>query len=80
MRSEKAILDSIEAIERTICEIDEMARLMMPLVKLLLPVSKQADIDRLPREGRHIELSKVHFYEQYEKGISRAIGFDIIWI
>ena len=80
MRTEQKIIDSIEAIEHIICEKDEMARLMMPLVKLLMPVVREADINRLPKEGRCIELSKVHFHEQHEKAVKRVMGIDIVWI
>lgn len=50
------------------------------IVELLLPVSKQADIDRLPRERRHVKVCTVCYHKQYENGINRAVGFDIVWV
>ncbi|RJP48723.1 MAG: hypothetical protein C4586_08375 [Anaerolineaceae bacterium] len=73
-------LDRMEILERTLCEIDEKVRLVMPLVEIMLPRVKHADSKGMPRAGRYVKLSKRHFREQFEAGITTVLGINIVWV
>ena len=75
----QSILDRIEVIERTIQEADSMARLLMPLIAVMLPMVKVLDDAGVPKENRHIEISQTSFLEQYNAGINKVLGVQIHW-
>ena len=69
----------IGRIEETCAAIDRLSDLMMPLVKHLIPFAEQMDIDAISDKGRTVALDRSRWKKQYEKGVNRCMGFDILW-
>ena len=55
------------------------SELMRPLANYLLPIRKELDMKRQPLENRFTMLNKKDFKPQYKAGITRCMGFDIVW-
>lgn len=69
----------IGRMEETCAAIDREMNLMKPLARHLMPISKQMDMDAEPREGRTISLPRSEWKKQYDEGVNRCMGFDILW-
>ena len=72
-------LKRIWRVEETCAAIDREMELMGPLAAYLMPKAKQMDINALPREGRSMVLERGDWKKQYEAGVNRCMGFDILW-
>ena len=73
-------IDKIDNIGLINAHMDEMFRLHRPLIAMFAKKRYEMDIEGAPREGRTFSLSKVEYREQYEAGIDRIVGFDIVWM
>ena len=74
------IAKSIARVESTCALLENDMSLFHPLAAYLLPKKRQMDINELPRDGRKIKLNRIDWNRQYNAGINRCVGFDIIWI
>ncbi|WP_372809306.1 hypothetical protein [Litorivivens sp.] len=72
-------LKRIGRLEETCAAIDRDMALMGPLAAHLLPMKRQMDMDAEPREGRVTSLERGEWKKQYEAGVNRCMGFDILW-
>ncbi len=69
----------IGRIEEACAEIDRLTDLMCPLVRHLMPIAEQMDIDAVPDKGRTVTLNRFDWKKQYKEGVNRCMGFDILW-
>jgi len=72
-------LDRIDNIEKSCIDIDEYRQLMTPLVLALMETRKAMDIAGIPEKHRATHLDHNLYKEQYEKGVNRCMGIDILW-
>ena len=71
---------SIGRIEQICGDIDNEIALMTPLIIHLMPLSV-LDMKRgVSQEGKTVELSRKDWKQQYDKGVSRCMGYDILWV
>jgi len=70
---------SIENIEKSIAEMEEMGRLYSPLVRVLLPERKRRLFAGIPLAEMSIELSAKIWPNQFKAGVDRCVGFNIKW-
>ena len=70
-------LNRIDSISNTLGSMEQMRGLYGPLMLTLLSIRKELDMNNKPKV---CELSKDAYKKQYEAGINRAAGLDIVWI
>lgn len=70
---------ALESIAQSIQNIDETIRLYGPLAVYLLPMKREMDLSGYQTDNRFVTLNVSMFKKQYEAGIDRCLGIDIIW-
>ncbi len=71
----------IEMFNQSCYEIDKYTRLMKPLIHDLGLFKRKLEMDKnaIPMANRTISIKKDEYREQYEEGINRLMGFDILY-
>lgn len=75
------ILQRIERFDRSCYEIEKYIRLMKPLIDDLDLFKRKLEMDKsaIPKTNRAISIKRDDYREQYDAGLNRLLGFDILW-
>lgn len=70
---------NIKYLLRQINDENIVLDLLCVLVDYMIPLMVKANTEGLPQEGRTVTLSRRDWREQYDAGLNRCLGFDILW-